>query len=188
MKIYVIRHGESENNLNEKWTGWYDTPLTEKGREDAKAAGEILCGVSFDKIYASDLSRAMNTARIAIPNCEFEVSPLLREVNIGSLENKPSKILNDEQLSRVFANGYGDFGGESNEEFFNRVVSFARGLESSGYENVALFTHAGWLRRMLNFVIGLTMPRQNVVCNNCTVGIFEYKNGAWRLYSWINVT
>ena len=188
MKIYVVRHGESENNLKEKWTGWYDTPLTEKGIEDAKAAGKILCGVSFDKIYASDLSRAVNTAKTALPNCEYETSALLREVNVGNLENQPSKVLNDEQLSHVFANGYEDFGGESNEHFYNRVVAFAKGLESSGYENVAVFIHAGWLRRMLNFVVGLSMPSKNVVCNNCTVGIFEYKNGTWYLHSWINVT
>ena len=138
MKIYVIRHGESENNLKEKWTGWYDTPLTEKGIEDAKAAGKILCGVSFDKIYASDLSRAVNTAKTALPNCEYETSALLREVNVGNLENQPSKVLNDEQLAHVFANGYEDFGGESNEHFFERVSSFAKSLESSGYENVAI--------------------------------------------------
>ena len=188
MKVYVIRHGESENNLNEKWTGWYDTPLTEKGKKDAEAAGEILRGVAFDKIYASDLSRAMNTARIAIPNCEFEISALLREINVGSLENKPNNIISDEEISHVFVHGYEKFGGESNEQFFGRVVRFAKGLESSGYENVAVFTHAGWLRRMLNFAVELTMPRKNVICNNCTVGIFEYKNGTWYLHSWINVT
>ena len=188
MKIYVIRHGESENNLNEKWTGWYDTPLTEKGKRDAEAAGKIIKDVKFDKVYASDLSRAMNTARIAIPGCEFELSPTLREINVGSLENQPNNIINDKELSHVFVHGYEKFGGESNEHFFERVKSFAESLEGSGYENVAVFTHAGWLRRMLNFAVGLTVPRKNVVCNNCTVGIFEYKDGVWRLYSWINVT
>ena len=188
MKIYVVRHGESENNLKEKWTGWYDTPLTEKGIEDAKEAGKILKGITFDKIYASDLSRAIDTARTAIPNCEYETSAQLREINVGKLENQPNKVLNNEQLAHVFVNGYEDYDGESNEHFYNRVAGFAKGLESAGYENVAIFTHAGWLRRMLNFVMGVRLPRENVVCNNCTVGIFEYKDGVWRLYSWINVT
>ena len=188
MKIYVIRHGESENNLNEKWTGWYDTPLTEKGMKDAEAAGEILRGVTFDKVYASDLSRAINTAKIAIPGCEYETSQKLREINVGSLENQPNNVINDEELAHVFVHGYEKFGGESNDHFFARVKGFAEALESSGYENIAVFTHAGWLRRMLNFVMGLSLPRKNVVCNNCTVGIFEYANGTWRLHSWINVT
>ena len=188
MKVYVIRHGESENNLNEKWTGWYDTPLTEKGKRDAAAAGEILKDVRFDKVYASDLSRAINTARIAIPGCEFEISSQLREINVGSLENQPNNIIGEEEIAHVFVHGYEKFGGESNEVFFGRVKSFAEGLECSGCENIAVFTHAGWLRRMLNFVMGLSLPRKNIVCNNCTVGIFEYKGGIWKLHSWINVT
>ena len=60
MRLYVIRHGESENNLKKCWTGWYDAPLTEKGRQDARKAGTFLQGITFDKIYASDLSRGGN--------------------------------------------------------------------------------------------------------------------------------
>ncbi|MBO7150471.1 MAG: histidine phosphatase family protein [Clostridia bacterium] len=188
MRIYVIRHGESENNLAKKWSGWYDTPLTQKGVEDARAAGEVIRNVRFDKIYSSDLSRAMHTAKTAIPNCEYESSPLLREINVGSLANQPYKETGEKVAAQAFANGYEAFGGESNEHFFGRVVRFANELEASGYKNVAVFTHAGWLRKMLSFVMGLDMPKKNVVCNNCTIGIFEYENGSWRLYSWINVT
>ena len=50
MRVYVIRHGESESNRDGVWTGWIDAPLTEKGRVDAAAVGIILSGVSFDKI------------------------------------------------------------------------------------------------------------------------------------------
>lgn len=84
MRVYVIRHGESESNLKKIWSGQFDAKLTEKGKEDAKKVGEVLKGVSFDKIYTSDLSRAMDTAKIAIPDCSFETSPLLREVDMGA--------------------------------------------------------------------------------------------------------
>ena len=67
MRVYIVRHGESVNNLNKLWTGWNDEELSEKGREDAKRAGDIIKGVSLDRIYSSDLSRAMDTARIAVP-------------------------------------------------------------------------------------------------------------------------
>ena len=188
MKIYVIRHGESENNLKGKWTGWFDAPLTEKGMDDARAVGEVIRGIRFDKIYSSDLSRAVNTARLAIPGCEPELSAQLREIDIGDLANKPQSVLSGEELDQVFKYGYARFGGETNEQFFGRVTSFAKELESSGCDTVAVFTHAGWLRRMLNFVIGVNMPRKSVVCNNCALGIFEYENGIWRMYSWLNVT
>lgn len=49
MKVYVIRHGESETNYEKKWTGWLDVNLTEKGMNDAKKAGEFLASVSLIK-------------------------------------------------------------------------------------------------------------------------------------------
>ena len=55
MNVYIIRHGESENNVKKCWTGWKDVDLTEKGYEDARYAGRILSGVSFGRIFSSDL-------------------------------------------------------------------------------------------------------------------------------------
>ena len=89
MLVYLIRHGESQSNLDKIWSGWNDVPLTEKGKLDAKKAGEYLDGIKFDKIYSSDLSRAKNTAEIAIPGCEYEQTPLLREINVGEIVGKP---------------------------------------------------------------------------------------------------
>ena len=83
MKVFVVRHGESETNRNACWTGWMDVALTQKGREDATLARRLLSGVKFDKIYASDLQRAKCTAEIAIPGCQYETSALLREINVG---------------------------------------------------------------------------------------------------------
>ena len=55
MYVYVIRHGESETNKAKKWTGWLDVHLTDKGKDDAKKAGNFLKRISFDKIlYLSD--------------------------------------------------------------------------------------------------------------------------------------
>lgn len=61
-------------------------------------------------------------------------------------------------------------------------------LEGLSCENVAVFSHAGWLREMLDTVIGIYIPRKQVCCNNCTVAVFEYTDEIWRLYSWINLT
>ena len=69
MRVYVIRHGESETNYKKQWTGWSDVHLTDKGKEDAKKARDFLKHISFDKIFASDLVRAVETAKIALPDC-----------------------------------------------------------------------------------------------------------------------
>lgn len=188
MKVYVIRHGESETNFNKKWTGWLDVHLTDKGKDDAKKAGDFLKHISFNKVYSSDLVRARETAEIAIPGCRYETSELLREINVGSLAGKPLSVLTEEQRRDIAKNRYIVFGGESKREFCDRVASFTKGLEGLNCENVAVFSHAGWLREMLDIVIGINIPRKQVCCNNCTVAIFEYTDEIWRLHSWINLT
>ena len=72
MKLYVIRHGESEGNQLGVFSGWHQHNLTEKGREDARTAGRIISKVKFDKVYSSDLKRAMQTASICAPDYEVE--------------------------------------------------------------------------------------------------------------------
>ena len=187
MKVYVIRHGESETNLSGRWTGWLDAALTEKGRNDAKKAGELLKGISFDKVFSSDLSRAADTAGIALPGCEAEKSALLREVHLGTLANQPLGCVTEAQRAQIRENGYTMYGGESNTEFVERVRSFRDQLEQLDAECVAVFTHAGWVRTMLDLVVGTRLPRKNVRCANCMVAIFEFDGDEWQLHSWINL-
>ena len=82
MKVFMIRHGESETNRNGLWTGWLDVSLTEKGREEAVQVGKMLSKINFDKIYVSD-------PEIALPTCEYETVSALREVNVGNIAGKP---------------------------------------------------------------------------------------------------
>ena len=187
MKVFVIRHGESENNLNKLWTGWQDAELTAKGIEDAKKAGEYLRGISFDKIYSSDLKRAQDTAKNAIPNCIYETNMSLREVNIGSIAGTPLASIPMEQKDNISLVGYTEFGGESKGEFEKRVSDFMKELEKSDYENIAVFSHAGWLRKFLKLVLETHIPAKHLCCNNCVIGVFEYIGGKWKLHSWINM-
>ena len=187
VKVFVVRHGESINNLNKQWTGWADVDLTENGIEDAKEAGKFLGNFSFDKIYSSDLKRAVQTAQNAIPGCEPETSKLLREINVGSIANKPLGILTEEDKKETRENGYIIFNGESKDEFKSRILNFREKLENSQCDNIAIFTHGGWLRTFLDIVAGQRLNRDSICCNNCAIGIFEYENKNWKLHSWINL-
>ncbi len=186
MRVYVIRHGESETNLSKHWTGWMDAALTEKGHEDARRAGRIIGDTAFDRVFSSDLCRARDTAEIALPGCCPETTPLLREINVGSLAGQPLSSLTPEISAKISASGYKEFGGESHEDIADRVRTFQSELESLNCGNIAVFTHAGWLRGFLNAVLGIPVPRDTVRCGNCTVGIFDYTDGKWQLHSWIN--
>lgn len=187
MKVWIVRHGESETNRDGLWTGWLDVRLTEKGRMDAARAGEILAKTKFDKVYASDLCRAKSTAEIALPGCKYEVTPMLREINVGNIAGKPLSVIYDDDGRPLNGDGYGMFDGESTQQFLARVAAFMKVLEAESWENIAVFSHAGFLRRFLDTVLGMEVPRKKLCCNNCAVAVFECNDSVWRLHSWINL-
>jgi len=65
-RLVLIRHGESQWHLENRFTGWVDVPLTSKGEEEARAAGEKLKTFQFDCAFTSGLKRAQNTLRIVL--------------------------------------------------------------------------------------------------------------------------
>lgn len=65
-RLVLLRHGESQWNLENRFTGWVDVPLSPKGIEEAKQAGEKLRGFTFDRAFTSVLSRANETLRIVL--------------------------------------------------------------------------------------------------------------------------
>lgn len=186
MRVYVIRHGESETNLSKQFTGWLDVHLTEKGIEQAKQVGQRLKNITFDKIYSSDLQRARETAEAALPGCIYETTALAREISVGSLMNKPFSTLTPEQREQTVTDGYAAYGGESKEDLYGRIRDLLRELEGLDCETVAVFCHGGWLRAMLETVLGTYLPRKCVCCDNCAMGIFEFADNTWVLHSWIN--
>ena len=73
-KLVLLRHGQSQWNLDNRFTGWKDVPLTEQGINEAKNAGYLFKknNILFDKIYSSVLQRANKTAEIALKEAEME--------------------------------------------------------------------------------------------------------------------
>ncbi len=186
MKLYVIRHGESETNKAKCWTGWVDALLTDKGRSDAERAGQIIGQIKFDKVFSSDLIRARETATIALRGMEHEPDILLREINLGKLGGARIDSFSKAEKNAFVKNGYADIGGESNKEFRKRIKAFLRKVEALPYENIAAFSHAGWLRGALKEVLGVEFSSRKIVCENCAVAVFEFSEGSWRLHSIIN--
>ena len=185
MKLYLIRHGESESNAANVWTGWLDAPLTEKGFDDAKRARPFLEGISFDKVYASDLTRACQTAQTVLPGCDPEKTALLREIHLGSLAGTP-RSNTPAEIKALIADGYTALGGESRAEFKERLFQFLSMLEQQNHQTVAAFSHAGCLMTILDKLFGFKIPRSTIQCNNCCIAVLEYSTGRWTLHSWIN--
>ena len=91
MRLLLVRHGESTYNAEGRIQGQQDAPLSERGRQQAERLGERLCAYEFDACYASDLSRAADTARAVMrhhPDVPFTFTPLLREIKFGIFEGR----------------------------------------------------------------------------------------------------
>ncbi|HNR00235.1 MAG TPA: histidine phosphatase family protein, partial [Trueperaceae bacterium] len=90
VELWLIRHGETEWNRQGRIQGHSDNPLNDLGRAQARALGGRLAVVRFDRIYSSDLGRAIETARLVFPDRAIETDVRLREVSAGVLEGKVS--------------------------------------------------------------------------------------------------
>ena len=146
MKLYMVRHGQSETNLSGCFTGWAQVSLTEKGLEDAKLAGEYLKDKTFDRIYASDLKRAIQTAQAAIPGCNPILTPQLREISVGRLELCSVAECEKKYGPRfmVTPQGYdlSPYGGENHQMLRERVSAFMAELEHESDEQEPAFREA----------------------------------------------
>ena len=88
MKLFLVRHGQTVTNLEQRWTGQMDVALTELGRQEAESIRPILEKFTFDKVFSSDLSRAVITQQLALPGYTAAQTPLLREFDVGTLAGK----------------------------------------------------------------------------------------------------
>ena len=89
--LILIRHGESQWNLENRFTGWVDVPLSPKGEQEAKSAGEKLKSYKFDKAFTSKLQRANNTLKYILQangqvNLPTEYDTALNERHYGALQ------------------------------------------------------------------------------------------------------
>src|SRR3954452_16870013 len=96
--LILLRHGESEWNAKNLFTGWVDVPLSEKGRQEATSGGHLLveAGVLPDVVHTSLLRRAITTAHLALDAAERHWIPVrpswrLNERHYGALQGKDKK-------------------------------------------------------------------------------------------------
>jgi 2,3-bisphosphoglycerate-dependent phosphoglycerate mutase len=106
-QLVLIRHGQSQWNLENKFTGWVDVPLTDLGREEARKGGERIKSIKFDKAYTSVLERANETLDIVLEVIDQKALPTekdeaLNERHYGDLQGlnkaETAKKYGDEQV------------------------------------------------------------------------------------------
>ncbi|NBC34663.1 MAG: histidine phosphatase family protein [Alphaproteobacteria bacterium] len=109
--FYFMRHGESEANAAERIAGSTDSPLTLRGRDQARRAAARLAGTGIAAIYASPQSRALDTARPVAETLglDLQVIPDIRERHWGALELEPLSAITDRTMTAPEGESLADF-------------------------------------------------------------------------------
>lgn len=183
--LLLVRHGETDWNRDQRWQGHSDTPLNERGRQQARALAETIDRP--DHIYASDLARARETAEILGSRfgVAVELDVRLRERGFGAWEGLTSGEIEASfaaEHSRWRAGeGAGAPDAEAFEDFAARVRSFVEEvLSRHGDEIVLVVAHGGTIRAIHAAANGLDYVRDHrsiPAVANCVVSKFALRDG-----------
>lgn len=153
MRIYLIRHAKQESKLCND-----NSPLCEIGKEQAQLLGKRMETYHIDRVYASDLTRAVETARIMTEQwkqpLEVCIRKGLRETDFGELTYQTDDVIKvkykDFMESRYHVEEDWAYpGGESGKEVFERAMKVMEEIFQSPCKNVAVVTHGGTIRVLL---------------------------------------
>jgi probable phosphoglycerate mutase len=193
-RFIVVRHGETRWNVEERIQGQGDSPLTERGIAQAEAIGARLARERFDLIVASDLGRAMDTARRIAARCALEVHPdaRLRERSFGQGEGLPYAEI-DRRWPDVFSRT-GDRtdpdivvpGGESRRQFHERVHrAFLELAREHAGRRVVVVAHGGVLAALYRIVHDIPVAHAHrVAISNASYNAVAFDGAAWALEAW----
>lgn len=100
--LILLRHGESQWNKENRFTGWVDVDLSERGIEEARAAGRLLRSVPFDIVFTSALRRAIRTAEIVVEEAGRTDIPLIKDAALNERHYGDLQGLNKDEVARRY--------------------------------------------------------------------------------------
>ena len=183
--LYILRHGETLFNVQNKTQGWCDSPLTDRGVEQARIAGRTLAarGIEFDRLYSSTSERCCDTLEYALTAGwgsvpAYERRKGLKEMNFGAFEAK------DQFLER-FPHGdfYANYGGESQDQALDRFSHELQDIMRNAQpgQNVLVVSHGGVGVMLFHAMVPDPEPG-SVPFGNCICYHYTYDDGtfAWQ--------
>nr|WP_154926463.1 2,3-diphosphoglycerate-dependent phosphoglycerate mutase GpmB [Pantoea agglomerans] len=194
LQVYLVRHGETVWNAERRIQGQSDSPLTEKGEQQAWQVGERVKHLGITHIIASDLGRTRRTAEIIADACGCSVTldARLRELNMGVLEKRPLDGLTteEEQLRAALVNGT-EGGripeGESMTEMATRMHAALNAcLDLPAGSRPLLVSHGMALGSLVSTILGLpAYAERRLRLRNCSISRVDYQQSAWLAEGWI---
>lgn len=180
--FFFIRHGETEWNRLDLMQGQTDIPLNDNGRKQAESIRALMVALRIEKVFASDLDRAMETASRAFPCLRIEGDPRLREVHLGEGEGLRREDLADRFGSELIDRWSKDSpegwaarlpGGESRAEAIARLDDFLTMIrKGTGHHRMAFVSHGMIMRLLAQRCLGRFRPELRAP--NCAVFQFSF--------------
>ena len=143
--IYIIRHGQTDWNIEHRTQGQTDITLNTNGIKQAELITQKIANLKINNIISSDLKRAYMTAQIINSkfNKKIETDKRIREFCFGTLEGITRDKITQETWENFNKNAK-QFNAETNEEIFNRIKSFIDDIKSNNInKNILVVTHGG---------------------------------------------
>ena len=177
MFIYLVRHGETDWNRQRRIQGSSDIPLNSTGRAQAKTTGELLASRTWNGIFASPLSRAMETARIIASEIGLEAPgtlPAVVERNYGDAEGRTAS-----EVDALYPGDAEVPGRESREAVIERALpALVQLAEDNHGKSIIVVAHGGVIASILA-AVAPERPRTPIV--NGSVHSFRHDDGTLRL-------
>ncbi len=179
--LALVRHGQSELNAQNRECGWIDSPLTEKGKLQAKELGQKLLGTKWDYIFESDLTRSKQTADEILqvlndPSIIRISSPAIKERNYGVYGN-----VEKSQVSEAIRRGWDVLveQGETLKNVYDRVVPYYQSEilpKLQAGKNVIICAHGNSIRALKKYldnisdedIVKLEIPFGEVLISSLT--------------------
>ena len=187
LTLYVVRHGETEWNIENKLQGWMNSALTNKGIEHTLRLQKRLEPIHFQHIYASPSGRTIHTANLikGLQNIKVKTDENLKEMNLGSWEGKTHdeiKLLEPERYNHFWnaPHLYVADHGETFEDLSRRVNHFLTYVTSNYSKgNILIVTHTVFIKMLLAHVKQL--PISNLwappYIKDTSLTVIEIENG-----------
>jgi broad specificity phosphatase PhoE len=192
-ELYILRHGETQWNLEKRFQGHQDSPLTENGRKQAVQLAEILSSLHFDLLVSSDLGRAIETAKIlneVLHISTFITDTLLRERDFGLLHGltRPEAEITYPEIAKFIWTGSASQkapDGESRTDVHHRAVAFLEKVKTSwNGKRILVVTHGGIVNAIVRDVLQIPLDAERrFKLPNTALNIFSCEQGTWFLKS-----
>jgi broad specificity phosphatase PhoE len=184
VELWLARHGETEWSLSGQHTGTTDIPLTDRGRDAARALGEKLRGETFDLVLTSPLARARDTATLAGFGDDAVITPDLAEWNYGEYEGLTTEQIREQAPGwTVFADGCP--GGEVAAQVGARVDRVIETVRALGGGRAIAFSHGHLLRVLGARWVGLdAADGSRFFLETATVSILGYDRETAVIQQW----